>query len=145
MKRLFIDPATHSTGWALFNDAQLVLSGTISVEGKDVWRRLSMLQVKYKNLLEQLGPVEEVHIEKFWRAKMKESLQWAVAAIGLGCVGRAVSIAQDVVVTSWQPKMKYKKGNVPRKYKKLAASVGSEDELEAILMGYYWLEHKVGK
>ena len=145
VRRMFIDPASKATGWALFEDTKLIDHGSISVdEGEEEWTRLTKLQAKYHNLLKGLGKVDEIHIEKFWRSRMAEVLHWSVAAIGMGCWPYAGSIKQDVLVRSWQTKLNYnKKSPVPDRFKKYVRVAGTTDELEAILMGVYWMENRV--
>lgn len=144
MRRLFIDPATNKTGWALFVDGVLVESGTINVSGPTVWYRLFNLKNQYRDLVTRLKP-DRVFIERMNYRVL--SCVWSVSAIALGAAEAGVFIdgsARDgtaecfqISPNSWQAWCGWKQ---PDSLKEFRSRVGSVDELAAIGMGVYWHE-----
>jgi hypothetical protein len=139
--RLFIDPASKSTGWALFRDKKFDVSGTIQAEANlPAFERLWQLQCSYEFLKEMFkGEIDEVHIEKMV-AKTAIECKWSVGVIGsvFGCIAH---VDDGVPIQSWQKFCDWKgdRQKLRRYYKR----VHSEDELAAIGMGLWYVKERV--
>lgn len=146
--RLFIDPASISTGWALFKDREFVQSGTVKVSPLlDVYMRIDMICDHYREL--DIPAIEEVHIEQLVRMTHIFT-HYSVGAIGATLVSTKVRVAADVPIKSWQKHVEWKakKGQpftVGGKLQPYVSTVHSQDELAAIGMGIYWTETKLPK
>lgn len=129
---LYVDPASISTGWALFTDGKLVQSGTILADKKDnVFKRLYQIYVAYK----KLGiKADEVHIEQLVR-NTHIFTHWSVSVIALALFHSNIQMDADIPIASWQKFTEWKEEKTPlQNYKR---RVGSEDELAAIGMGLW--------
>ena len=132
--RLFIDPASISTGWALFSDNKLIKSGTIATDKKcAVFDRLNYIYKKYKKL--KFDNLEEIHIEQLVR-NTHIYTHWSVSVIAMALYNPDVVIAADISILSWQKATSWKTTKEPIKAYK--GRVSSEDELAAIGMGTYY-------
>ena len=129
---LYVDPASISTGWALFENGKLVSSGTVAVDKKmPVFLRLYHIYKSYKKL--RLSP-NEIHIEQLVR-NTHIYTHWSVSVIALSMFRRNVQVDADVPIASWQKFADWKGEKEPLKvYKR---RVTSEDELAAIGMGLW--------
>jgi hypothetical protein len=129
---LYVDPASISTGWALFEDGKLIQSGTVAVDKKmNVFLRLHHIYKAYKKL--RLSP-NEIHIEQLVR-NTHIYTHWSVSVIALSMFRRNVQVDADVPISSWQKFTDWKGEKAPLKnYKRW---VKSEDELAAIGMGLW--------
>lgn len=129
---LYVDPASISTGWALFIDGTLQQSGTIVADKKDnVFKRLYQIYVGYRKL--GIKP-DEVHIEQLVR-NTHIYTHWSVSVIALGLFHRDVQVDADIPISSWQKFTEWKEERTPlQAYKR---RVSSEDELAAIGMGLW--------
>jgi hypothetical protein len=129
---LYVDPASISSGWALFEDGKFVTSGTVAVDKKmNVFLRLHHIYKAYKKL--RLSP-HEIHIEQLVR-NTHIYTHWSVSVIALGMFRRNVQVDADVPISSWQKFTDWKGDQAPLKnYKRW---VRSEDELAAIGMGLW--------
>lgn len=129
---LYVDPASISTGWALFSDGKLIKSGTIAVDKKlPVFVRLYQIYKTYRKL--RLKP-DEVHIEQLVR-NTHIYTHWSVSVIALGLFHSNVTVGADIPIASWQKFVDWKEERKPlASYKRW---VQSEDELAAIGMGLY--------
>jgi len=134
-RRLFCDPGSVSTGWAVFEDKTFKASGTIfAPKGNHAFDRLFEIFSKYSKLT---GRVDEVHFEQFG-GRPSHILHWAVGAIAMALYPRTLHMTQDVNVSSWQAFCKWKTDREPLKdFKKL---VMSEDELAAIGLGVFYTQ-----
>lgn len=138
--RLFIDPASISTGWALFADDQLLKSGTIATDKKNnVFDRLHKIYREYKKL--KFKDVEEVHIEQLVR-NTHIYTHWSVSVIAMALYHPNRTIAADISISSWQKATLWKTTKDPIKAYK--GRVSSEDELAAIGMGTYYTRRFCG-
>lgn len=138
--RLFIDPASISTGWALFSDDKLVRSGTVATDKKDnVFDRLNYIFKEYKKL--KFTNVDEVHIEQLVR-NTHIYTHWSVSVIAMALYATDRAIAADVSISSWQKATSWKTTKDPIKAYK--GRVSSEDELAAIGMGTYYTRRFCG-
>lgn len=138
--RLFIDPASISTGWALFSDDKLVRSGTVATDKKDnVFDRLNYIFKEYKKL--KFTNVDEVHIEQLVR-NTHIYTHWSVSVIAMALYATDRAIAADVSISSWQKATSWKTTKDPLKAYK--GRVSSEDELAAIGMGTYYTRRFCG-
>jgi len=129
---IYVDPASISTGWALFEDGQLVDSGTIAVDKKlPVFIRLYKIYKEYRKLRIK---ADEVHIEQLVR-NTHIFTHWSVSVIALGLFHNNVQVDADIPIASWQKFVDWKEEKAPlAPYKR---RVQSEDELAAIGMGLY--------
>ena len=135
---MFIDPASKSTGWALFVGKKLEAHGAVEVEGA-ISKRLAKLHVKYRHVFAKHSP-EEVHIENF-RRNLAIQLHWSVGTIISAAGYQGVEAKQDCWMSSWQRYTSFKKGGP---YGKLTEYiVESEDELSAIGIGLWWVNTKL--
>lgn len=138
--RLFIDPASISTGWALFSDDKLVRSGTVATDKKDnVFDRLNYIFKEYKKL--KFTNVDEVHIEQLVR-NTHIYTHWSVSVIAMALYASGRTISADVSISSWQKATSWKTTKDPIKAYK--GRVSSEDELAAIGMGTYYTRRFCG-
>lgn len=135
---LYVDPASISSGWALFTDGKLVNSGTIAVDKRDnIFVRLCKIYKGYK----KLDKVEEVHIEQLVR-NTHIYTHWSVSVIAIALHHSGCNIFADIPIASWQ---KYTDWQGERKlldsYKR---GLKSEDELAAIGMGLWHTARTTG-
>lgn len=128
---LYIDPASISSGWALFNGDRLISSGTVAVDKRDnIFVRLCKIYKAYK----KLEKVEEVHIEQLVR-NTHIYTHWSVSVIAIALHHSGCSIFADVPISSWQKYTDWQGEKTPLdSYKR---RVTSEDELAAIGMGLW--------
>ncbi len=133
--RMFVDPASISSGWALFQNKRLIASGTIAVDKKLKWpERLHLLRQEYAKL--PFTNLDEVHIERLVRTTHIYT-HYSVGVIAAVLWLYSDHVDAAVSITSWQKYVDWK-----GKQKRLAPykqKVGSEDELAAIGMGIYWV------
>ena len=132
--RLFIDPGSYSTGWALFKGPELIKSGTVDVDKKerDPFVRLSKISQQYLLLM---LPACEVHLEQLVR-NTHIYTHWSVGAIGAILTGLGCSVKADIPIASWQRAVDWHGDREPlNSYLEL---VSSEDELAAIGMGLWY-------
>jgi len=138
--RLFIDPASISTGWALFADGHLLKSGTVTASKKDnIFARLYQIYREYKSL--KFNAVDEVHIEQLVR-NTHIYTHWSVSVIAMALYHPNRNIAADVSISAWQKATSWKTTKEPIKAYK--GRVSSEDELAAIGMGTYYTRRFCG-
>ncbi len=134
--RLFIDPASISSGWALFEGSKCIASGTVLVNKKDApFIRLKEVARRYLDLslTHWAQHVEEVHIEQLPRS-CHIYTHYSVCAAAIAFASGKCTVAGDIPVQSWQ---KYVDWNGERKI--LATyKVESEDQQAAIGMGLYY-------
>lgn len=131
-KILYVDPASISTGWALFENGKLKRSGTVAVDKKmSIFLRLFHIAKAYKKL--RLQP-DEIHIEQLVR-NTHIYTHWSVSVIALSMFRRNVKVDADIPIASWQKFTEWKEDKAPlQSYKR---RVSSEDELAAIGMGLW--------
>ena len=129
---LYVDPASISSGWALFENGKLTRSGTIAVDKKkNVFLRLYHIHRQYKKLRIQ---ADELHIEQLVR-NTHIFTHWSVSVIALALFHSNVQVDADIPISSWQKFTEWKEERNPLKaYQK---RVSSEDELAAIGMGLW--------
>ena len=137
--RMFVDPASISTGWALFQGKRLIASGTIAVDKTLHWSlRLHEIARAYKQL--PFTNIDEVHIERLVR-NTHIYTHYSVGVISSILCLYSDSVEADVSITSWQKAVDWK--DKRKKLTPYKRRVESEDELAAIGMGLYWLSEKV--
>lgn len=129
---LYVDPASISSGWALFENGRLIRSGTVATDKRDnVFVRLYKIYKGYKKL--GLKP-DEIHIEQLVR-NTHIFTHWSVSIIALGLFHDDVQVDADIPISSWQKFTDWKETKEPlQAYKR---RVSSEDELAAIGMGLW--------
>lgn len=133
--RIFVDPASISTGWAAFRGTQLIEHGTIKVKAvKSTAERLGPIFDAYHDLFARLCP-DETHVEQF-AGRVHHKCVMSVGAILAAAYMAGVPAEQDVPVSSWQKHADWH-GDRPEAKN---FETQSEDELAAILMGRWWLE-----
>lgn len=149
-KRLFVDPASISTGWAFFVGNKFVASGTVRADKRNpVFERLADLWARYRTVSAQL---DEVHLERLPRSRTCAiQTHWSVGVIGAALAKTGAEISEDIPPTAWQKAVGWKTvkaaAGQPRTYKLEAGSsllpfvakVESDDELSAVGLGLYWL------
>lgn len=135
---LYIDPASISSGWALFEGGRLVKSGTVAVDKRDnIFVRLCKIYKGYK----KLEKAEEVHIEQLVR-NTHIYTHWSVSVIAIALHHSGCNIFADVPITSWQKHTDWQGEKAPlNSYK---GRVSSEDELAAIGMGLWHTARTAG-
>jgi Holliday junction resolvasome RuvABC endonuclease subunit len=137
--RIFVDPASISTGWAAFRGDQLLESGTIKVKAtKLTAERMGPIYAQYSMLFARLKP-DEVHIEQF-AGRVNHKCVMSVAAIYVAAWMNDIWADQDCNVSSWQSWAQWHKA------RPLAAeytNVKSEDELAALCIGRWYLETRL--
>ena len=132
---MFIDPASISSGWAIFDGAVYVKSGTIAVDKKlDVYARLRLLSSLYYNFVVD-GSLDEIHIEQLPR-RCHIYTHYSVGVIGSALSSKCAVIKGDIPVKSWQAAT----GWEFRKKNWANVKCTSEDELAAICMGEYYVQ-----
>ncbi len=136
---LYVDPASISTGWALFEDGKLIDSGTVAVDKKlPIFLRLYHIYKAYKRL--RLSP-NEIHIEQLVR-NTHIYTHWSVSVIALSMFRRNVQVDADIPISSWQKFTDWQGEKAPLKsYRRW---VKSEDELAAIGMGLWHTARTAG-
>lgn len=131
-KVLYVDPASISSGWALFENGKLVDSGTVAVDKKlPIFLRLYHIFKAYKRL--RLSP-HEIHIEQLVR-NTHIYTHWSVSIIAISMFRRNVQVDADIPIASWQKFADWKGKKKPLENYK--GWVRSEDELAAIGMGLW--------
>lgn len=136
---MFVDPASISSGWAVFEDKQFIASGSIGAPKKLVAiERLSLMYVEYEAVREKYKP-DEVHIEQFG-GNPSHLLHWSVGVLGVALKTKTNTVAQDVPVSSWQKFTNWHGDREPLDFYK--DKVQTEDELAAIGIGIYWVGAK---
>jgi hypothetical protein len=131
---MFVDPASISSGWAIFINQDYFVSGSVVVKGKDAIERLVRIYSAYKELAGKWD-VSEVHLEQFG-GRPSHILHWSVGVIGVALKTDKNTVAQDVPVSSWQLAAGWKGTRAPLKV--YMNSVQTEDELAAIGMGIWY-------
>lgn len=136
---LYIDPASISSGWALFDGDRLIDSGTIAVDKKDnVFVRLCKIYKNYKKLSLDY---EEIHIEQLVR-NTHIYTHWSVSVIATALYHSGCNIFADIPIASWQKHTDWQgEKKILDGYKR---RVKSEDELAAIGMGLWHTTRTTG-
>ena len=129
---IYVDPASISSGWALFENGRLIQSGTIAVDKtKSVFVRLYQIHKQYRKLRIK---ADELHIEQLVR-NTHIYTHWSVSVIALALFRGNIQVDADIPISSWQKFVDWKEERGPLKtYQK---RVRSEDELAAIGMGLW--------
>lgn len=138
--RLFIDPGSNSTGWALFRDKEYLESDTIKTSRpkEHALKRLVDIQYGYYCLASRLCYHSdiEIYFERM-NHRVKECI-WAVGAIGVTLLDwGAFKWGGEISPLSWQKYVDWK--GKRRKLGRYKKRVESEDELSAIGIGLYYL------
>lgn len=87
MEILALDGSTHSTGWAIFNDATLCDYGCITATSSDVIKRIEKMQKDIQLLLTNHSDITKVIMEEvrpdqgFQNLKTHKALMYLQAAI----------------------------------------------------------------
>lgn len=133
--RLFIDPASISTGWAIFDGSTYVVSGTIAVDKSvPIFGRLKMICNAYTALNAKFWMIKEVHIEQLVRNTHIHT-HWSVGAIGSVFGGKTKA---DIPIRGWQKYCEW--GDKRTRLVPFKKLVKSTDELAAIGMGLYYVK-----
>lgn len=143
---LFVDPASVSSGWALFSGQELVKSGTILVDKKkSVGDRLDDVYQAYRNLD---FDVDEVHVEDVPRSRTCHIyVHYSIGVILAALSSKATVQKVDIPVNSWQKYVEWDRENkndaAASSEERLQAFKGrarSRDELAAVSMGLWYTE-----
>lgn len=134
---LYIDPATYSTGWAVFEGGVLIAHGTIRVDSPDIGLRLLGLKNQYRDIALQYKP-SRVVIEQMNRV-VHHSILWAIGAVITGCAEAGVEFPKpagdwQVSPSAWQKTVKWKDSGSMPEHRQLVKSI---DELAAIGIGIH--------
>ena len=138
IRRIFIDPASISSGWACFDGTDLINHGGIKVDG-DTFARLRTIYQEYERIAEEYQP-DEVHIEKFkiFRTWSYAKLIGSVFIIGAAFAGTA-QVDNDIHVKQWMSFAGYQKGFAGiGRLEQYNDQVETEDQLAAIGMGIWF-------
>jgi len=143
MRRMFVDPGTNVTGWALFDDDELVDSGTISAMKGPAFRRLLEIGKAYARLASELQP-DQVYFERMNRI-VHVSVIWSIGTIGYA-IKRAHEAAEIMDSTDSQisPSSWKKYDKETGAYNIYRPDSGSDDETVAILLGLVYLKNMRG-
>lgn len=137
-RRLFIDPASIQSGWALFEDSTLVASGTVRAPSKESpAKRLRAIYRAYSAIRKQHGPFHEVHIERLVRMTHIYT-HYSVGVLMCAFAGIRGPVSGDVNIKSWQKHVAW--CHERARLTEYKARVESEDELAAVGMGLYYLD-----
>lgn len=143
MKRMFIDPGSNITGWALFEDSELIDSGTVSAIKGSTFKRLLEIGKAYSRLAQELQP-DQVLFERMNRM-VNVAVVWSVGIIGYA-IKRGhedceimSEYSHQVSPSEWK---KYDKTH--NVYNIHRADSGSDDETVAILIGLVYLSKMKG-
>lgn len=137
-RQFFVDPASISTGWALYQGKKLIDHGTIRADKSfPVFSRLHVIWAAYREL--PLKNIDSVHIEQLPRM-CHHYTHHSVGVIGHALYKFCADIAGDIPVKSWQ-KFTGWDGKYGDKYATIGPTFlhvpASEDERAAIAMGWY--------
>ena len=142
VRRLFVDPASRATGWALFEDKQCIEHGAIVAGGNDAFLRMHDLYLDYFELGDRLQP-DECYLEQFRVYSTKRGGLVIGSVYVIGAALRCYSEVGWVWTQHWQEFAGYKKGQPPKgRLKKFEDEAASEDVLAAIGMGLWYTEKK---
>jgi hypothetical protein len=143
--RLFIDPASISTGWALFSGDKLVFHGTIVRTEGDALDRLASISKAYEALSAMYLP-DEIIIERMNHI-VAYQVVWSVGVIAVATrQGSPRAKFAQLSPQTWQKYLR-ELGYARPDFAKLH-SCESEDEATAIAMGLAFtgsLENKNGE
>lgn len=140
-----MDPASGSSGWALFEGPKYVRSGTVAVNKKKKFdKRLQDVYSRYQEL--DFEPLDEVHVEDVPRSrKCHIYVHYSIGVILSALAERTAVSKVDIPVNSWQKYVDWERENkespVDCKEPKLKKYRGaaSRDEQAAISMGLWYL------
>lgn len=132
---LFIDPASKSTGWALYENKKCIKHGTIIALG-NIGDRLYSLYIDYEDLFSIYKP-KEIHIEQFGGRPHR----YLIMSVGiLFAAGHRFNVTQDIAVKTWQKWCCWSeikdKWQVKKDFK-------SEDEWAAYQMGMWYVNRNL--
>ena len=139
LRRLFVDPASVSSGWALFEDDDFVESGTVLADKKQkIWDRLKYVYNAYKELPFEF---DEVHVEDVPRVRTCHIyVHYSVGIVLAALANKADVLKVDIPVKAWQKHVEWEEKEKPLKAFKRRAE--SRDELAAIGMGLWYLSEE---
>ena len=149
--RLFIDPGSNSTGWAVVDEESkcILETGTIRAhKNHEVWERLDEIGAGYYVLANELGSRydawgSKVHIERMNR-NVNVAVVWSVAAIAVNLMPWGFFIDEQISPTAWQKTVKWNKAHTKKNWvkNKLAKryNTDSEDEAAAIGLALHWIK-----
>lgn len=139
-KRMFVDPGTNSTGWAMFEGEELIDSGTITATKGQMFDRILTICNQFKSVSACHRP-DEVVFERMNRM-VNVAVIWAVGAIGLAIkLGNPSSVIlseskHQISPSSWK---KFERLNGV--WNTHRQNADSEDEVVAILIGLVYLSN----
>jgi Holliday junction resolvasome RuvABC endonuclease subunit len=137
IRRLFVDPASISTGWALFEGDKLEQHGTLKVSEGDALDRLAVIGKRYEAMSAMLKP-DHTFLERMNHI-VAYQVVWSVGVIATALrQGSPESTFEQISPATWK---KYLNGigMSVADFAKLHACK-SEDQAVAIAMGLCYLQ-----
>lgn len=141
-RRIFIDPASRSSGWAQFIGPKFEKAWTFELKDKDPFVRLHQLSSLVHNFVVD-GSVQEAHIETM-NYGVHYACIWSVGVIGATLARKDIKVEQDIPVKAWQKDANWKETQYLWETIHSPWPWASEDEWAAYNMGVWWLKkHKI--
>lgn len=150
-RRLFVDPASYKTGWALFEGTKCVEFGPLWAKGDDAFLRMHDLYLDYFELCDRLQP-DESYIEKFRVYATKRGGLVIGSVYVIAAALRVYGPVGWVWTQHWQKYAGYKKGTpmtgrLAKYVDKVEEQHGltgkdAEDVLAGIGMGLWYTRNK---
>lgn len=145
LRRLFVDPASKSSGWALFEGKRFLASGTFVAASKDgIAPRLKQVYEWYEDMVVQ---VDEVHVEDVPRSRTCHIyVHYSIGVILAALAAKAPVFKVDVPVNAWQKFVEWDRenkkdtqGSTEERLQAFKGRAESRDELSAVGMGLWFL------
>lgn len=137
IRHMFIDPASYSTGWAVFENGIIKSHGTIKVGSPKIGQRLRELYLCYSGLIVK-DSVDMFVLERM-NTRVHYYVIWAVAAILTGAYSKCFKADLDEMSpNTWKKWLKDRKLGL-HSIRELTC-VDSEDECVAIAMGHAYFK-----
>ena len=144
LRRLFVDPASGSSGWALFDGSDFVQSGTVAVNKREhVSQRLAKVFWEYRELDLQF---DEVHVEDVPRSRTCHIyVHYSIGVILAALAPKATVQKVDIPVKAWQKHVDWDRENrdspaaCAEERLQICKGAASRDEQAAVGMGLWFL------
>lgn len=139
MIRVFVDPASRSAGYAVYDDEKLIESGTLLAVGDDEVERMVQLWAGFKKVAERIKP-EELYVERM-NYQVHYLVQWAVGIVKtVFAIYGGTKVHGDVSPNSWKAFLKREAltlGGI-----KAMNDTSSDDEAVAIGLGLWFFDKR---
>lgn len=156
MKFVSIDSSTNCSGWSVFIDGKYTKSGVINHKKTDKYEKLFsmiqslLLEFEYGNFKDSLLVICETPVMVTGNAETQRLLSAILGSIMGYCIEHNIEF-QEMRPSEWRKYIKSKDEAVPRKRKELKEwsknkvkemfnKEVSDDESDAILLGYAYIE-----